>query len=164
MKAKEVAEVTLHLSRAAAAIHYSKPFIPGDYPTMSALWNFRFAVASAIYRGSSVDANFMPEKVMEPELQEMVKKINLADLEVPTGSEVEVKMKDGRVFKEYIYQVTGEPYLPMPREQFIGKFMEQVEFSGLVSKSNAEKIIDLCDNLEKVEDIRQITELVGKKS
>jgi len=131
---------------------------------MSALWNFRFAVASAIYRGSSVDANFMPEKVMEPGLQDMVKKINLGDLEVPTGSEIEVKMKDGRVFKEYIDQVTGEPYLPMPRDQFIGKFMEQVVFSGLVSPKNAEKIIDMCDNLEKVDDIRKIIELTGKKS
>jgi 2-methylcitrate dehydratase PrpD len=164
VKAADVAEVTLHLSRAAAAIHYSKPFIPGDYPTMSALWNFRFAVANTIYRGNSVDANFMPEKVLEPGLQEMIKKINLGDLEVPTGSEVEVKMKDGRVFKEYIDQVTGEPYLPMPREQFIGKFIEQVEFSGLVSKKNAEKIIDMCDNLEKVDDIRKITEVAGKKS
>ncbi len=144
--------------------HYSKPFIPGDYPTMSALWNFRFAVASAIYRGSSVDANFMPEKVMESGLQDMVRMVKLGDLEVPTGSEVEVKMKDGRVFKEYIDQVTGEPYLPMPREQFIEKFLEQVEFSGRVSRKNAEKIIDLCDNLEKVVDIRQITDLAGPKA
>jgi len=159
---EDVQEAVLHLSRAAAAVHYSKPYMIGEYPTMNALWSFYFAVGNALYRKTSKDENFTEQAIREPGLQEMIKKVRLDDLDKATGVEVEVKLKDGRRYSEYVDQVIGEPYRPLEREGLIAKFMEQVEFSKLVSKQKAEKLVNILENLEKLDDVRKITELAAK--
>lgn len=162
IKSEDIEEAVLHLSRAAAAIHYSKPYMIGEYPTMNALWSFYFAVGNALYRGTSKDENFTEEAIRESGLQAMIKKVRLDDLDKTTGVELEVKLKDGRRYTEYVDQVVGEPYRPLEREGLIAKFMEQVEFSKMVSKPKAEKLVNLLENLEKLDDVRKITELAVK--
>jgi 2-methylcitrate dehydratase PrpD len=162
INSEDIEEAVLHLSRAAAAIHYSKPYMIGEYPTMNALWSFYFAVGSTLYRKSSKDENFTEKAIREPGLQAMIKKVKLGDLDKLTGIELEVKMKDGRRFTQYIDQVTGEPYKPLAREGLVAKFMEQVEFSKLVNKQKADKLVTILEDLEKLDDVRKITELAIK--
>jgi len=59
-----------------------------------------------------------------------------------------VKLKDGRIFSEYVDRAIGEPYKPLSREGLIAKFMEQVEFSGMVSSRNSEQLIKLLKDLK----------------
>jgi len=75
-----------------------------------------------------------------------------------------VKMKDGRVFSEYVDRAIGEPYTPLSREGLIAKFMEQIEFSGLVRSKEAARIIKLVDNLEQVADVSSITRLTARRA
>jgi 2-methylcitrate dehydratase PrpD len=159
----DIEEVVLHLSKPAAAVHYSKPYIIGDYPTMNALWSFYFAVASTLYRKSSKDENFTDEKIRDPKLQALIKKVKLDDLDKDEGIELEVKMKDGRIFSEYVAQPLGEPYKPLSREGLIAKFMEQVEFSQTVSKRDAEKLIRLVEKLEEVDNVARIVKLAVRR-
>ena len=44
----------------------------------------------------------------------------------------------------------------------IAKFMEQVEFTRMVSKQDAERLIELIDNLEEVDDVSEIVNLSVK--
>ncbi len=160
----DVEEVTLFLSPAAAAVHYSKPYLIGEYPTMSSLWSFYFAVGSTLYRKSSKNENFLEEKIRDPGLQALIQKIRLDNLDRAEGIELQVKMKDGRIFSEYVARTLGEPYCPMSRQNLIDKFMEQIEFSGLIGKRQAKELLNLLENLEEVKDIRQITSLVKKNT
>jgi hypothetical protein len=57
----------------------------------------------------------------------------------------------------------GDPSNPLPKEDLIAKFMNQVDFSRKVSRGNAEKIIEMVDKLEKIDNIREIIELAVKK-
>ena len=41
--------------------------------------------------------------------------------------------------------------------------MEQLEFTKLISKENAEKIIEMVDRLEEVDNVAEIVELAVKK-
>jgi len=159
----DITDVILFLSPAAAAVHYSKPYIIGDYPTMNALWSFYFAVGSTLYRKSSKDENFMEDKIRDPKLQALIKKVKLDDLNKAEGIELQVKLKDGRTFSEYVDRAIGEPYKPLSREGLIAKFMEQVEFSGMVSSRNSEQLIKLLERLEDVNDIREVTKLAAKR-
>jgi 2-methylcitrate dehydratase PrpD len=159
----DIEEIILHLSPAAAAVHYSKPYILGNYPAMNALWSFYYAVAGTLYFKSSKDENFTEKKIRDPKLQALIKKVKLADLDKTEGIELEVKMKDGRSFSDYVAQALGEPYRPLSREGLIEKFMEQVEFSQLVNKEDAEKIIELVEKLEEVDNIQKILELAVKR-
>ncbi len=159
----DIKEVILHLSNAAAAVHYSKPYIIGDYPIMNALWSFYFTVASALYRKSSKNENFTDEKIRDPKLQALIKKVKLADLDKDEGVELEVRMKDGRTFSEYVRVALGEPYRPLSRDGLIAKFMEQVEFSQTVSQEDAKKLIRLVERLEEVDNVAEIVKLAVKR-
>jgi len=159
----DIDEVILHLSLAAAAVHYSKPYMIGEYPTMNALWSFYFAVASTLYRKSSKNENFTEEKIRDPKLQALIKKVKLGDLDKPEGVELEVKMKDGRTFSEYVARALGEPYKPLTREGLIDKFMTQVEFSQMVNMKDAEKLVELAERLEEVDKINKIVELAARR-
>ncbi len=159
----DIEEITLFLSPAAAAIHYSKPYIIGDYPTMNALWSFYFAVGSTLYRKSSKDENFMEDKIRDPKLQDLIQKVKLDDLNKAEGIELQVKLKDGRTFSEYVDRAIGEPYKPLSRDGLISKFTEQIEFSRMISNANAKKLIILLEKLEEVGNIREITQLAVKE-
>jgi ubiquinone biosynthesis protein UbiJ len=89
--------------------------------------------------------------------------VKLGDLDKAEGIELQVKLKDGRTFSEYIARALGEPYRPMPRNVLITKFMEQIEFSRMVTSKNTEKLITLLERLEEVDDIREITKLAAKR-
>ena len=156
-------EIMLNLSLTCTAVHYSKPYIIGDYPPMNALWNFYFAAASTLYRRSSVDENFTSEKIRDPKLQALIQKVKLGYLDKPEGVELVVTMKDGQTYSQYVDRPLGEPYKPLTRDGLIDKFMEQVEFSRLVDRKDAEKLVDLLENLEEVKDVNRITELAVQR-
>jgi 2-methylcitrate dehydratase PrpD len=158
----DIEEITLFLSPAAAAVHYSKPYVIGDYPTMNALWSFYYAVGGTLYYKSSGNENFTETKIRDPHLQALIKKVRLDNLDKAEGIELRVKMKDGRTFSEYVARALGEPYRPMSRDDLTTKFMEQIEFSKLVSLGQAEKLIGLLERLEEVSKITEITALVIK--
>ena len=159
----DITEITLFLSPAAAAVHYSKPYIVGDYPTMSSLWSFYFAVGSTLFRKSSKNENFTEEKIRDPKLQALIRKVKLDNLNKAEGIELQVKMKDGQVFSEYVARALGEPYRPMSRDDLVSKFLEQVAFSRLVLLKQTKKLISLLEKLEEVSDISEITNLTFLK-
>ena len=159
----DIEEVTLNLSLTCTAVHYSKPYIIGSYPPMNALWNFYFAVANALYRKSSKDEHYISENIRDPKLQALVQKVKLDYLDKPEGIELVVKMKDGKTYSQYVDRPLGEPYKPLTRDGLIDKFMEQVEFSRLVDMKDAEKLVNLLENLEDVDNVNRITELAAKR-
>ncbi|HEY95487.1 MAG TPA: MmgE/PrpD family protein [Dehalococcoidia bacterium] len=160
---EEIEEVNLNLSLTCTAVHYSKPYTVGMYPPMNALWNFHFAVANALYRRSSKDEHYIAENILDPKLQALIPKVKLGYLDKPEGVELVVKMKDGRTYSQYVDRPLGEPYKPLTRDGLIDKFMEQVEFSQLVDRKDAEKLVDLLENLEEVDNVNRLTELAVKR-
>ncbi len=159
----EIDEIILHLTKAAAAIHYSKPYIMGEYPAMNALWSFYYAVAGTLYFKASNNNNFIAENIKDPKLQDLIKKVKLGDLDKDEGIELEVRMKDGQVYSEYVKRALGEPYKPLSQEQLSEKFLSQVKFSKLVDVKDAEKIVEIAQNLEDVKNISEIINLAVKK-
>ncbi len=160
----DIDQVILHLSPAATAAHYATPYVIGEYPTMNALWSYYFAVASALYRKSAAAENFTEIRVRDPRLQALIKKVKLGYLDKPEGIELEVIMTSGKRFSQYVRTATGDPSNPLSRQGLIDKFMEQVQFSGLVSLKDAERIIRLVEGLEEVADVSSITRLAAKRS
>jgi 2-methylcitrate dehydratase PrpD len=159
---REISEVILHLSPPAAAIHYSKPFMLGDYPTMNALWSYYYAVANALLRHRSDDSCYTEEAVRDSEVQELLRKVKLGDLDKPAGIELEVKMRDGQVFSQYMNMPLGEPAKPMSDDQLRAKFKEQFRFSSLVSEKNIERLLSRLERLEEVENAAELVELAVK--
>jgi 2-methylcitrate dehydratase PrpD len=143
----------------ATAPHYTKPYKVGDYPTGDALFSFVFAVANGLSTRTSKGENFTGEGIRNPQTQSLIKRVTLANLDKAEGVELEVRMKDGQSYCEYLRMALGEPSNPLPYESLIEKFMDQVDFSEKVSRNNADKIIEMVERLEEVDNVQEIVEL-----
>ena len=166
VKADDIEEAILRTSPGVATgTHYARPYKVGDYPTGDALFSYKYAVANALARGSATNKDYTEEAIRDPKVQALIGKVKLALAELPKteGVELEVKLKDGRTFSEYVARAQGEPSHPLSRDTMVAKFMEQVEFSQMVSKENAEKIIELVDRLDEVDNVAKIVELTVRR-
>jgi len=146
----------------ATAPHYTKPYKVGNYPTGDALFSFVYAVANGLSTRRSQGENFSEEGIRNPRTQSLIKRVTLAGLDKPEGVELEVRMNDGTVYCEYLRMAVGDPSNPLSREGLIQKFLNQVNFSGKVSRDNAGKIIMLTEKLEELDDVRRIVELAAE--
>ncbi len=165
IRAGDIEEAILRTSPGVATgLHYARPYKVGDYPTGDALFSYKYAVASALARGAARNRDYTEKAVRDPVVQALIGRVTLAlaELDKTEGIELEVRLKDGRSFSEYVDQGTGEPSRPLPRETLVDKFMEQVEFSGMVGMENAEAILKMVENLEEVDDVAEIVRLAVK--
>jgi len=168
IKADDIEEVILRLSPPTAAVHYMKPYKVGNYPTGDALFSYKYSVANGLVRRTGQNKDYTEEAIRDPRVQAVISKMTLADLDKPIGIEIEVKMKDGRTITEYyerhVGRIPGEPGTLPSRDAMMDKFMEQVEFSQLVNKKDAEEIVRLLDRLEEVDNVAKIVELAVKRN
>jgi 2-methylcitrate dehydratase PrpD len=169
IKAEDIKEVILRLSPAHAAhFHYMRPYKVGDYPTADALFSYKYSVTNGLVRRSGKNKDYTEEAIRDPRIQAVISNMTLADLDKPIGFEIEVKMKDGRTITEYYERHVGRApgesgSLILSRDVMIGRFMDQIEFSQLVSKNDAEEIIELVEKLEEVDNVAKIVDLAVKR-
>ena len=52
---------------------------------------------------------------------------------------------------------------PLSKDDIIAKFRGNVSFSKTISKINAEKVLDMIENLEQVDDVNKLTGLLIRK-
>ncbi len=158
-KTDDIEAVILKTSPPATAAHYARPYKIGDYPTGDALFSYKYSLASALVKKRAGNREYTEEAIRDPEVQGLIGRITLDKLDKPEGIELELKMKDGGSLSQYIQMAHGEPANPLSREGLIGKFMEQVDFSQTVSRQNGEKLIELAEKLEEVDNVAEIAGL-----
>ena len=161
--ADDIEEAVLRTSPPATAAHYAKPYKVGDYPTGDALFSYRYSVASALVRKHARNEDYDEEHIRDPKVQALIARTRLEGLDRPEGVELEVRLKDGRLLREYVPVALGEPSNPLSREGLAAKFMTQVEYSQTVSMSDAEKLLKLLARLEEVDDAGRLVELAAKR-
>jgi 2-methylcitrate dehydratase PrpD len=161
----DVNKVIVHLSPPLRYAHYMKPYKVGDYPTGEALFSYKYATATALLRQSVTTENFTEESIRDPRVQALIGKIELApDLDKKDGVELEVSLKDGRTLTEYVREAAGEIPHPLSWDALVKKFMVQADFSKIVSRENAEKLVELVSRLEEVDDIQEVIRLAVKRA
>lgn len=80
-----------------------------------------------------------------------------------TGSTiVEIKSKDGRLYSKRVDFAYGDPKKPISKDDLINKFRECVPHSAKPpSDSETEKLIQMVDDLENVNDVGSIVQILG---
>ncbi len=169
IKGEEIETVILKLSPAHAAhFHYMRPYKVGDYPTADALFSYKYSVANGLVRKSGKNKDYIESAIRDPLLQNVISHLTLADLDKPVGFEIEVKLNNGKVIAEYfnthVGRAPGETgSMILTEDVMVSRFMEQVEFSNLISKKNAENIIEMVQSLEEVENVADVVKLAVKE-
>ncbi len=102
----------------------------------------------------------------EPKIMEIVKKIKVtSDPELKKqdvrGMDMEVRTKQGAVYRKSIDIPPGSPGNELTKEEHIARFRDCVSYGGKpLPKKNPEKIISMVDRIEETKDIRDLISLL----
>jgi 2-methylcitrate dehydratase PrpD len=142
----------------------NQPFEIGDFPQGHATFSLRYHVANVLVRKNVKLEHLTEEFIRDPEVGNLARKVTITGVLPPDMIEaagVTVRMKDGREFYAYEDVAKGNALKkPLGKEEIVAKFRGNVAFSKTVSNGNAEKILDMLNNLEEIEDITRLTSLL----
>jgi 2-methylcitrate dehydratase PrpD len=123
-------------------------------------------VACALLRKEVKPAYFSEEYIRDPEIFKLTEKTKLIPDVSPDKTfttEIQVKMKDGKVFSARTEIPRGQIYkTPLTTEEIKAKYRSNVAYSKTVSTKNAEKALSIIERLEELKDIRELTNLLVK--
>jgi 2-methylcitrate dehydratase PrpD len=123
-----------------------------------------FVVGAAIVHKNVSITNFLPENLNESEILETAKKVKF-ELDPALGSyssRVEIKMKDEKTYHSSVDILRGSLQNPLSIDELIAKFEDCARYSRKpLSPEDIKRLIDMILNLEKVENIHEITEILS---
>jgi 2-methylcitrate dehydratase PrpD len=162
IKIEDIDTITLYVPQKDIDNFLGQPFQVGSFPHASAAFNFQYIVANALLRRSFKPEHFSEDAIRDPEINKLISKIRLAELQEPgLNAKLAVKLRNGQEFCETNDTPKGEPLTkPLSMDDIKTKFIANVDFSQTVTRANAEKALQLLQNLEEIDSINRIAELL----
>jgi len=146
------------------------PFQYGDDPRISSMYSLQYCVANSLLRKSCRLRHFDESSVREPEIMEIIKKIHVIsdpvlDQRNSLATDMEVRMRDGAVYRVNVDYPRGMAENPLSKEELMDKFADCVSYAGKpLPKGNIKRIISMIDRFEKVKDVRSLIALLISKA
>jgi 2-methylcitrate dehydratase PrpD len=169
IKPVDVAEVTLHLSPADYAL-LADPLEKKQDPQniIETQFSLCWGVAGAIVYGEVGMKNFSEEALRDTRVREMARKVfpkvdtGMAREEGFPAAAVDIKTGDGKVFSRQVDHPFGTTGNPMNLADVVSKFRYCCRYSvNPISAGNQDKVIQMIEGLEKVNDVSLIARLLG---
>jgi 2-methylcitrate dehydratase PrpD len=132
-------------------------------------FSMEFSLACIVVLRRAGLAEYSDEVVNRPDIQEAIRKTDyttFSDEEAEAKGYtlwttfLDLRLKDGRTLSARAEVAKGSATMPMTDEEVARKFRECAEFAGWPG-DKTEKIIEHVLGLEKVQDIRDLTRLLG---
>lgn len=140
----------------------SQPWEIGDFPHGHAIFSFRFTIATALLRGSVKPEHFTEQAMRDPELGDLMAKVEFAQL--PGGKEgvaLTVRMDDGTEYEAESLVARGDIAAnPLTRGELLAKFWENVDFAHKHKRGDAEALLGLLEELDVQDDLSEVTRLL----
>jgi 2-methylcitrate dehydratase PrpD len=141
----------------------NQPFEIEYFPQGSSIFSLRYHIANVLIRKSVKLEHLTDEFILDPEVGNLARKVGVTGNTPPEmieAASVTVRMRDGREYHAHEDVATGHPLeKPLSKEDIVAKFRDNIAFSNTVSKGNAEKILNMIDNLEAVENMSRLVAL-----
>jgi len=125
-----------------------------------------YVSACALLRGQLQIDDFSDARRHDPDTLALARRIAVVvdgnpDPNALTPVSIAVRLKDGRVFNRTIDTVYGNPAKPMSRAAHLEKFRRNfVSSRHPLPADNAERLIDMLDGIEQIDDVRRIGDLL----
>lgn len=120
-----------------------------------------FLAALALAEGDVTVDKFTDEKVNDPRLVKLIRKITTTlDPRIGFGARMYLKMKDGREFREFLAKPKGDPDNPLSFEELATKYRNAAKLA--IPRKNIDILIGKIKELERVSDINEIVRLIVK--
>ena len=141
-------------------LKYSQPESAED-----ARFSLEHSTVAAFFGKDVFLPSYTDEKAQDPKFREARKKVKVTvHPEWERGyfafeSPVTIKMKDGTEYKKSALIARGDPSMKLGKDRVMKKFMDCVNFAGILSPKKAEKAAERVFGLEKVKDVSDITNI-----
>jgi len=134
---------------------------------IDAKYSIPFTIAIAVAKGDVTLRDYMPEGLNDPAVLRMAEKVwhqhipeiaEKREEELPT---LEIRTGNGKKYSRQDTVFYGMPENPVTKRDLINKFRDCVSFSALpVRDENREKVIELIDRLETVDNVGDVMRLL----
>lgn len=169
LKPEQIDEITIYLP-AMAYQYVGRPYDPNlGNPQVMAQFCAIYAGAAGIVRGDLFIGEFDEAVIKDPVIAELAGKAKTVideSIKEPTAKTpvtMEIKTKDGKVFKEKVQYLKGHPKNFMSKDEFVAKFKKCIDFSATkIPEANLSEIMKLPDRLEQLTDVSDIPGLLTK--
>jgi 2-methylcitrate dehydratase PrpD len=162
VKPDDIEEVIVYASPGALRDIIGQPFRIRNFAHASAGFSLQYSVANVLLRGGSRPEHYTEEAIRDPAIADFVKKMRMAELKEGNmeSARVKARMKDGTEYEEYTEIASGDPRNPISKQQLMAKFWTNIDFSGTVIKESAQKFIKMVEDLENLDNIRDLVNLI----
>jgi len=169
LRSDDVEEVTVSISNGAYQT-VGRPFEIRTEAQVDAQFSVAYTVATALLTGNVGPGDFREETIRDPRRVELAKRVKVVvdpSLREPSttvvnlGSSIAIKASSGNYVSTSNLS-KGHPENPLTGDELFSKFDECFRFGlpELATTGRVREIFDTLMNLEKVEDVRQITRLL----
>lgn len=144
-----------------------KPFEYGDNPRISAMYSIQYCVANALLRKSCKLRHFDESFVKEPKVMEIISRIHAVadptlDKRNPRITEMEVRMKDGAVYRKSVASPRGTSENPLTKEELMEKFEDCVSYGGKAfPEEKVKRIISFVGGLVEEKNVCDLIPLLS---
>jgi 2-methylcitrate dehydratase PrpD len=162
IKIDNINEIVIQVASPVLKDVLGKPFIIGEFPHANAIFSLQYTVANALLRKSVKPEHFTEETIGDPQIKFLISMMRMEELSEGHGesARVKIKMKDEQEFSRFTEIARGDPRNPLSKAQIIEKFWNNISFSKSVSRESAKQALDMIENLENLDSIRQLTRLI----
>ena len=126
-------------------------------------FSVEYCAAAALLDGRVVIDTFTDERRFAEDMEEALRKVQVdPDADDSGGVRVTAHLKDGRTATAECRTFKGSAGNPMTREERMDKVWDCI--GRALSQSDAQRVIDLCEDLENVSDITELMAILGQAS
>ena len=169
---ENITDIELAFPEGYSEMYYWPPYEVGRDPLTHAQFSYQYALCAPLLWGPFRVSHYSEEHLRDPELLRLCSLTRMIhDPSLPkgvpghsstssNGIRVTITERDGtrHVAEKSSSDFSMHDY--PSREQLLAKYWDQVGSNDLLSRSAAEKAIELVDRLEELKDLRELTELL----
>lgn len=132
---------------------------PSPRTGYEAKFNVPFTAAMALLHGEVTQSQFNEATLFDPGTQEVMKKIkHTQKISRTEPLVVTVKLKNGQSYTATVAKATGHVGNPLTDETVYNKYLQCA--AKMLTASNAERSLEMLQNLDKVKNIKQLMDVV----
>ncbi len=138
---------------------------PKPQNVFEAKFSIPYGIAVALLDGAAGTKQFEESRINDPKIQDICSKISVHvedkyTKEYPKnwGCEMRVRTKDGRELQTLVWNGKGGPENPLNRDDLALKYASLCD--GILPEAKIKAAVDAIYNIEKMKDIRELTELL----
>jgi len=133
---------------------------PAPRTGLEAKFSLWYCAAVALKDGEVGIDKFSEEKVADPQVLELMRKIRVvpvSDQELHLGARVAVRMRDGSVHEESTPSPRGAPQNPLSYDELVEKFTSLA--SQVLTNARARELAETIRSLERVKDVSSLVSM-----